>query len=124
MKVRIMLVLLAVMCGAVTAQAGIGIEPVNKETYDSGCVLDMSTAACFGYNSPTGTAYSGPRASTCAARPSDKSRCRECAEAYFNDGTPRGYKICAYIAMWGYCGCDYALTANCRGYGTCHYYTS
>lgn len=119
MKVfRLVLVCVVVVCCSVGAQAS--IAPSNLDVTDSGCVVDMSTAGCFSYSSPA-TTYGGPRATKCVARASDHQRCRECAEAYYNDGQPRGYQVCGYVPWGSSCGCDRAETKYCGGYGECDY---
>lgn len=108
-----------VFVGVGSAQAG--VNPSYKDITDGGCVLNMSTAACFGYSSPTGGANQPPTVTYCYAMGRDGQRCRDCAEAYFNDGTPRGYKVCAYVAYSASCDCTNALTMKCAGRGSCNY---
>lgn len=109
---------LIVSC-CLTAQAA--IEPSVLDPNDSGCVVNGSTAGCFSYSSPTGTAYSGPTATKCTAYGKQNQRCRECARAYDDSGYYAGYSVCAYVSWAASCGCNKALTPSCTGYGSCNY---
>jgi hypothetical protein len=117
---RLVIVCVLVFC-SISARAA--IEPSRKDTTDSGCVVNGSTAACFSYDDPTSTAYDGPTILKCAARSTANQRCRACQTAYFDNGQSRGYQVCAYVAWNAGCGCNDANTSNCRTYGECSYLT-
>lgn len=104
---------------ALTAEAL--VAPADKDPYDSGCIVDFSTAACFGYNDPTGTTYTGPTATACQARYSNNSRCRSCVPTYYDNGQPKPYLVCGYVGYSAECSCKNANTANCTGQGACTY---
>lgn len=118
LRLRFLAVCLAVTF-ALSAQAA--VEPAVLDPYDSGCVENGSTAGCFGYSNPTGTAYSGPTATKCVAYGKQNQRCRECVRAYDDSGNYAGYSVCAYVSWASSCGCNKPLTASCTGYGSCNY---
>lgn len=91
---RIILVGVMLAGYGVTAQAI--VQPSTLETYDDGCVVNGSTAGCFSYNNPTSTGFSGPTTTACTAKASNNARCRTCAEAYYDNGQPKGYSVCSY----------------------------
>lgn len=111
---------LVLMFSSIAVQAA--VQPSKLDTYDSGCVVNGSTAGCFLYGSePTGTSFDGPTVIWCKARASEKQHCRGCAPAYWNDGTPRGYQVCAYVTYTLACDCKNALTNSCTNNGFCDY---
>lgn len=109
----------AVMCGGVAAQAS--VQPSVLDTNDSGCVEDGSTAGCFSDTGPTPTAYSGPTVTKCRAISKEKQRCRSCEDARYDNGQPKGYKICAYVGYHAHCSCKSAGTPNCQDVGDCEW---
>lgn len=121
MKVfRIILAGVILVGCAVTAQAI--VQPSTLETYDDGCVVNGSTAGCFSYSNPTSTGFSGPTTTACTAKASNNARCRTCAEAYYDNGQPKGYSVCSYTTLSAQCACSNANTKNCAGTGSCTYH--
>lgn len=67
--------------------------------------------------------HSGPTATECVAIAYiSNERCRECLDAYDDQGQPKGYKICAYVAYNAACSCTNPRTPRCGGVGRCKYY--
>jgi hypothetical protein len=116
--IRISVLLTAVTLCAIAAEAS--IEPSVRDVYEHGCVLDMSTAACFGYSTPVG-APGVPTMTACTARASQNQRCRDCRSARDEYGNDLGIKACAFVSYSASCVCKYPNTANCRPEGSCTY---
>lgn len=76
-----------------------------------------------GWENLDSVGYGPPSPTACHAYSSIGQRCRECAEAYDNNGNSKGYKVCAYVSKAASCECVGALTANCTVNGTCTYGT-
>lgn len=74
------------------------------------------------WSMPTTTGSSGPTVTACIARASNNQKCRECAQAYYDNGEPKSYKVCAWWAQSASCACQNANTARCVGVGSCTYY--
>jgi len=115
-----------ILCITMLMVIGVGlpaqatINPSYRDITDGGCVLNMSTAACFGFSSPA-SVFQAPTVTQCTARESQNQRCRHCLQAYFDDGTPRGYLVCAYVAYDAGCDCKNPQTLNCQNTGSCVY---
>lgn len=104
-----------------TASVHAAVAPSTLETYDSGCVVDGSTAGCFYYNSPTGTASNGPTVTACVAKRTNGQQCRTCAAVFTDDGTYVGYAVCGEIDDDAACTCNNARTSKCSNQGACDY---
>lgn len=76
-----------------------------------------------GFDDPTWTSGTpnAPTTLTCLARARNGQACRECIEAYNDNGTPKGYKVCAYVSWSSSCSCENGRTPYCKGYGVCRY---
>lgn len=70
----------------------------------------------------TGGVPSAPTTMTCAAWQKNGQNCRECKDAYRDDGTVKGYKVCAWVASSSACYCNNPGTPNCKGLGVCDYW--
>lgn len=115
-----LLTVIVALCWTMPAMAI--VEPSVRDAYDGGCVVNMSSSACFGYDAPLGTTYQGPVVQFCYATAASNTRCRLCMDAYYDDGQPRNYKVCAYVAFEAACECKKPNTPNCRSDGTCSYH--
>jgi len=77
------------------------------------------------WSMPTGTEFSGPKATRCTASALEKQRCRDCREQLDDNGQPTGKIVCAYVAENASCGCDWIRRLDgrleCSPYGTCTY---
>lgn len=104
---------------AVTATAA--VDPSVPDTYDSGCVVDGSTAGCFSYSNPVGTAFNGPTVTACVAKRSNNQGCRACVPTYYQNGQPTGKSVCAYVGYTASCACVNSNTASCKASGSCTY---
>lgn len=68
-----------------------------------------------------GGGYYPPSTTACHAYSSIGQRCRDCADAYDDQGRPKGYKVCAYVSRAARCECTGAGTSNCTASGSCTY---
>ena len=66
--------------------------------------------------------YNPPTTNTCYAMASSNQSCRQCAPAYNDNGTFKGYFVCAYLLSNGSCSCKGAGTIGCSNVGFCRYY--
>jgi hypothetical protein len=84
------------------------------------CVMSP-TDGFGGWDSLEPTGYNPPSYVSCTARSGNNQKCRECAPAYFDNGTYKGYNVCAYVARNASCKCNNANTDTCSGEGSCTY---
>lgn len=113
-----LLVCLVTVCGVAAYGA---IEPSVRETYDSGCVVDFSTAGCF--TDSTAGKLKPPTITLmqCKADRGLDQACRMCRYAYDDQGQYKGYKVCAFVKESYACYCVNPNTAQCGGEGFCDY---
>lgn len=113
------LLVLAVFLACCLASSALACEFCTPENMDPG---DYGWSD--GFDDATwmaGTGNNPPTMLTCLARARNDQRCRDCVDAYYDNGTPKGYKICAKVAYSQGCSCDNAGTPNCRAMGVCRY---
>jgi hypothetical protein len=118
MKHTMMLICLVLACSL--PAYGV-IEPSRRDTYDSGCVVNMSTSGCFDYGDPTATKFVGPTVTACVARGDSDQRCRECRWQFNDEGQYLGYSICAFMPKSASCECKNPKTPQCYGSGACEF---
>lgn len=75
----------------------------------------------YGWGDASGN-YNPPTVSTCYAYRSSNQACRACVDAYYDDGRPKGYRICAFVERNGLCYCSNAGTLACSGTSSCRYF--
>lgn len=72
------------------------------------------------YGSPTWEGgFNNPTPTACYAKGVNKQSCRSCEPAYFDNGKPKGYDVCAYVESSANCRCKFE--GGCRGEGNCTY---
>lgn len=64
--------------------------------------------------------YRNPTPTSCTATSSKNQRCRSCEPKYYNNGTPAGYDVCAYVDRTASCSCNFT-TNGCSNQGSCTY---
>ncbi len=109
-KLGLLLTLLVACC---LSSAAYGQEDCGLE---SACDPDF-----YSWGDSSGD-YNPPTIYSCYAYRNSNQACRACLQAYNDDGTPKNYKICAFVETNGSCSCSYAGTLACKGNGSCRYY--
>lgn len=65
-------------------------------------------------SNPTPGPSNPPTLSACTARRSQNQGCRVCTQYYNQAGQYMGYFTCAFVTWSAACGCEKALTPECR----------
>lgn len=86
-------------------------------------VQNIDPDSSWDWDDPTMESMQGstprpPTYLTCTAWGSSNQRCRSCEPAYYDNGMPKGYDVCAFVARHANCRCK---TSPCYGEGSCSY---
>jgi len=119
MSFRKLVVLGFILTGCLLASAAHAqVDQQDNGTTDPCFSVDYSWEQC-GWEA--GSPYNPPMINSCTAYGSLNQRCRQCARAYYDDGTYKGYDVCAYTDRSASCDCKNSGTSYCIGSGSCTY---
>jgi hypothetical protein len=108
--IPLLAVLVVLVAGVTRADAFVRTEGDPCPTYDS-CSLSGPEWE-GGLQNPTPT--------MCNAFRSRNQACRDCQDAYYDNGQPKGYQVCAYVKERASCQCSFS-SGRCSTDGSCTY---